>query len=347
MAQNINDNFQLNAAEPLDARKLAANTQAMFDIPWFYRYPGMQVFVVADKQWYYLDLDSAGDFTSNEFWVPLGGGTAGNYESALDGAVQMIEDVGGLNAGTPVSVLTGNPISQILDQLLFPVAGANYTQPTAALGASPAAGLIKVGNSISPSLTAVFTQNDAGAETLYELLKDGIFLTSDNPAIDVGVVSNVPDNVTYQARFTFADGPILNDSQGNPDPANQILAGTVLSSIRTYQWIYPYFWGVTVNPGAIDPATGNEILATVGNEITIDFQSTNNQYLWFAVPANEPAFTSWLVTQLNQGNIGSPSDLFGAPSVIQISSGNFANVDYDFYISNFPSAVSDPMTISQ
>jgi hypothetical protein len=75
------------------------------------------------------------------------------------------------------------------------------------------------------------------------------------------------------------------------------------------------------------------------NDIIINFNSTPQDFLWFAIPEQYPIKTRWEVDILNSGNIGGPvtlnGNLFSEPvSVI------YEDVVYNMYISNYRTTIN-------
>jgi hypothetical protein len=63
-------------------------------------------------------------------------------------------------------------------------------------------------------------------------------------------------------------------------------------------------------------------------DVSIDWTSLTAStpvFCWFAIPALGTAYdkNKWFNTIINQGNIGDPSDLFGAPATVSVSSQNY------------------------
>jgi len=268
------------------------------------------------------------------------------YQSGLDELIEMLLDVGGIPEGTSVADLNGESFSSLFDQLLFPIVNPEYESPTALLqGSDPK--LIKVATAADLILNASFDQANAGDITLFELSKDAAVISNSDSFTDTGAVLNAPGLIVYEGDYQYADGPVLDNSRGTPFPTGQILAGNIETNQVVYEWIYPWFWGVTNDIVTIDIPGGNEVLEKIAEDLAITFGSSSSEYLWFAVPSSEPSFLTWLVTLINQGSIGSPSDLFAAPVIESIASGNFSGIDYDLYVSNYPTEVVIQMIISQ
>jgi hypothetical protein len=115
--------------------------------------------------------------------------------------------------------------------------------------------------------------------------------------------------------------------------------------------ILPYFWGVdenAVTPSQFYIESGNKVVQESTGTININFNASS-QYLWFAIPEDSASKTEWLVTQLNSGDIGGPTNLFNDPTTITVSSptsGIFWEKNYKFYYSNYPTTVNTPMQLN-
>jgi hypothetical protein len=115
--------------------------------------------------------------------------------------------------------------------------------------------------------------------------------------------------------------------------------------------ILPYFWGVdenAVTPSQFYIESGNKVVQESTDTININFNASS-QYLWFAIPEDSASKTEWLVTQLNSGDIGGPTNLFNDPTTITVSSptsGIFWEKNYKFYYSNYPTTVNTPMQLN-
>jgi hypothetical protein len=75
------------------------------------------------------------------------------------------------------------------------------------------------------------------------------------------------------------------------------------------------------------------------NNITIEYNSTPQDFIWFAIPEEFPIKTKWEVSLLNSGNIGGPvtinGNLFPDPVIIE-----YNGVNYNLYISNYRTTVN-------
>ena len=84
--------------------------------------------------------------------------------------------------------------------------------------------------------------------------------------------------------------------------------------------------------------------AVANDIITINFGDKFGKYLWFAIPSKFTQKTIWEVRGVHRlkGGIGESSDLFIINGNIPISSveGDFTDLNYDFYITQYPTDTS-------
>lgn len=255
-------------------------------------------------------------------WV---GGGSGKYDWSSPSTVT----VGNLPSGTN---LTDRTFTSILEEMLV-----SSIDPSISVSVSPNNSLREFGDDVTnPTIiwTASLGAWPAGTLSKIEFFRGntgGTLIHTDNsPSPWVGsdfqdtfVVSS---NQQYTVRVT--------DSEARTDTAS-----------RTYNFTYPYFWGTvsgggkpTANQALINSWT--KVVANSNGTITINFSSASNDWLRFATPATSNTKTTWYENALNNGNIGSPSDLFGALSTVSIDSPTslWSGVNYKIYISNFQSA---------
>lgn len=269
------------------------------------------------------------------------------YDPEVEDHITSSKEVGNIPIGTPAGILRGLTFTQMWDKALFAAVPPTYLAPSLVLTGTGDK-IIEVGSVINPTLSGIFTQNDAGLLISTILKKDGVTITSDNPYTDVGLTSPIPKVFKYVQTVNYEEGEIKTDSYGNPYPEGHIQAGSINSNSVNYEFIYPYFWGKTINPNISTDniVAGNKVIQKISNSITIDFNTTSEEYFWFAVPASIPNFTHWFVTSLNQGNIGGSNDLFGPPGTVQLTTPNFTNINYKVYITNYSSELTLPIILS-
>ena len=162
--------------------------------------------------------------------------------------------------------------------------------------------------------------------------------------------------VSYQFTGSYGAGlPKLNSNgvadtrtAGNTINGPQA-SGTTSSSTVIFNGIYPFFWGVAstqLTPSQIASAivggTANKVLLPAGGTITAPYNNGSAQYLWVAHLALDTTKTKWYNTALNNGNIGAPTDLFGAAQTIAVTSPNsyWSGISFKTYVSNFTTIVN-------
>lgn len=281
------------------------------------------------------------------------------FDTLLADEIAMPESHGGYPAGTTVAQIKGQFLKKILEVILFPTVPPVYLSPLATLvGTDPGPStspprVFEVGEAYDLKLTATFQQRDGGPVLSYQLKKDGVVIANSVVYTDLSVVYYSPKELDYSGVFNYDIGPIKQDSNGNDYLPGRIQAGSISTLLVMYNWIYPYFWGITTTPEIFEvetglPANAVKVIKHSNNSIAINFNSPDeSHYLWFAVPAGSTPFTGYYVAADNLGSIGSPSDLFDAPTLIQVTTPNYSNVDYDFYVSNFGTEINQLMTLNK
>lgn len=248
------------------------------------------------------------------------------YNSSLDPGVTMPEDVGGFSSGTSVADIDGQTINDILDTLFFPP-----SVPTASLSGTGAK-TVEVGTTISPELQGTYTAGSAGPVLSLSLERNSAEVSTTNPYVDLNLTSATPASFTYQMIFNY--------------DADVLPAGTINTNTVTYDFIYPIFYGVSADASidAADIIAGTKVVSG-DTSPTVTFGSTSSEYSWIAVPASFPTFTNWFITALNQGGIG-PAETFGNPTTLPVTTVNWTGVNYELYVTNFSTAITDPITFS-
>ena len=130
------------------------------------------------------------------------------------------------------------------------------------------------------------------------------------------------------------------------------IAGTVTDD-ATISGIYPFFWGVANTTlteseigNIITQGGANKVILPASGTITIDYNATG-KFLWFAHLSTYTTKTRWYVTALNQGDIGSASDLFDAPNTTTVDSPDayWTNKQYKIYITNYATDLIVPIEL--
>lgn len=158
------------------------------------------------------------------------GGHAGQLPTGS--ALTVTQEAGGWPVGATISAT--DTVWDVIQRLLDPHVGPSYVAPVITLsGTMPLAH--EIGENITPILTPSFQQNDGGAVEAYRLYRGGA-VVFDNPTLapHTDTTFQLIANQSYQAQVDHGEGPIKNDSKGNPDPIGQIPAGTITSAAVTY-----------------------------------------------------------------------------------------------------------------
>ena len=233
-------------------------------------------------------------------------------------------------------------------------------------GAFTAMSLVKSINSLTPSLT---TYTSFTVTTLSAFGSEFGFADPNSPNISYTTPQytetlTIPAPITGQAASTVfyqftgsynagipklnSDGTTDSRTAGNTVNTPQA-AGAASSSSVTFNGIYPIFWGVAntqLNPSQIASAivggTANKILLPASGTITVPYNNVSAQYLWVAYLAVNTTKTKWFNTALNNGNIGLPTDLFGAVQTVNVNSPNsyWSGISFKTHMSNFTTIVN-------
>jgi len=151
------------------------------------------------------------------------------YNTATDDAITC-SAIGGLTA-TLASTLKTKTIVQLLDLILFPLQLPTYTVPTFSITNSVSGSYAEIGTSISPTLTALYSENDGGAATRLSLVRNGTEITGSvvaSPTI-YAVLTAITD------QFGFAN-PNTPNNQYRLVHANG--AYTILSGSNANSWTF-------------------------------------------------------------------------------------------------------------
>jgi len=253
--------------------------------------------------------------------------------------------VGGLDAG---STLTGLNSNEILEDILTP-----YQTPTFSSFSSEMSSPVEVGTVLSgvKSFNWVFTDAANVAASTMCIVEVG----SGNIATNISTTS--PQSADIGTK-TFTTCGQLEQWKGCAEDSCSAAIG---SSNHTITGLYPYFWGMCTCPGASgagrpsltasDITGGTKVVNGSSGSFAIDFNSGQDDYLWFAVPASVADKTCWHVDTFSNGAIGggvSPGcNLFPAPVVVNnVENECWSGVAYEVYVSNKQTSAPDPMTIT-
>lgn len=239
--------------------------------------------------------------------------------------------VGGIS---PNTVLANKTVKEILIQMLVV-----YQNPQFTLFSMSQASLIEVGETLSGTKTFTWsTNNNGNINTNSLLIRD----VTANTVLGSGLANDGTETLNI--------GTITNTA---PITRNWRIEGVNTNSIGfnsnnyAVNSIYPIFYSVSNTPPVANQALINSGLKQVvpsDGTLNITFGAVG-QYLWFAHPASMPTKTKWYVNALNNGNIGTISDLFNAPTTVNITTALWNGISYKIYISNNPTTTTGTMEL--
>lgn len=217
--------------------------------------------------------------------------------------------VGGLATGDTIPA--GTTLDELITMLTQKSVPASYTQPgvTCRVSSGTAAGSYEVGTSITTTLQATFTQNDAGALTTLAINKSGtgspIISGATSPqTTDAQTFTLGEETVSFTATASYADGPIKNDNLGKPSPEGQIQAGSKTSAAVSFVGKRNLFYGT--GTGAT-PEMTSEVVRGLANKklgpangTTFDINvAAGQQYVVIAYPATLRNLTKCFYVEQN------------------------------------------------
>ena len=141
---------------------------------------------------------------------------------------------------------------------------------------------------------------------------------------------NTPQTIyTWQRVYDNFDAITVNDPSG-------IIPGP---------YTPPYFWG-KLNDSSKPPKnqqlinSGEMVYGDPSLDLRITYNSTNEDFLWFAIPQTIPSKNIWWVDSLNTGNIGGSRNLFDTETIVTIRvPQTLLDINYKIYVTNYSTAV--------
>jgi len=272
---------------------------------------------------------------------PLMHGHKGNeVDITYTNAKAMPEKVGGHEVGSTFNKV---PLKTMLTNLLYP-----YQYPAmSGFGISGQSQLVEVGVNIDGDKS--FTWNRTNIENI--LPNSGTI----RETIGNTVISSLIDLLLPPKVVTMAIPNLVPISKSyrieGLNGKNQTFISNLFAILSTYP---VYYWKVN-SPGATPTrptaaqgllAAASKVVIQSNGDITLTFNSVNDDYIGFAVPAINALFTKWYITALNTGNIGgavSPGgNLFPDPDTINLTSlqSLWTAIPYRIYNSNYRTSVA-------
>lgn len=255
--------------------------------------------------------------------------------------------VGGLPAA---SVLTGKTSNCILKEILTP-----YQAPSFSSFSSGIASTVEVGCVISGNQS--FSWSFGNSSNVQPATMCVIDITDGATEIATNISTSSPQTVTI-STVTFTTCGQTQQWKGCATNTKSTDFGSSLSTVTS---ILPYYYGKCTCPGAAgdnrpvlnaaDITSGTKVLAGSAGSFSINFNSGDDDYLWFAVPASVANKTCWVIDSINNGDIGggiSPAcNLFPDNYVVNsVSTACWSGEAYEVYMSNKQTSTSASMTIS-
>lgn len=195
-------------------------------------------------------------------------------------ATQLIaaleDNVGGVSNGQTFA--QGSTLESVIRSILIQTVPPNYQSPNVQESTDTPTLSQEVGSVISPTLSYIFSQNDAGAQTGITLYKNGTSIATAMPHQDANVTLGDGSVVSYQCTAQYAQGACKNDNLGNQNCTGRITAGSVSSNTISYSGYRKYFWGVPTTP----PATSADVRGSLANSA---FNAGNGTQFTINIPA--------------------------------------------------------------
>lgn len=257
--------------------------------------------------------------------------------------------VGGLKTGDTIP--EGTTMDELIKLLTQKSVPASYTQPgvTCRVSTGTAAGSYEVGTAINTTIQGTFTQNDAGALTTIEILKNGSSIlsqatspiTSEAQTFTLG-----EETVSFTAKATYAAGPVKNDNLGQPSPDGQIKAGSKTSSAVSFTGKRNLFYGTGVGAA---PEASSEVVRGLANKKLGPTNGTSfninvavgQQYVIIAYPATLRDLTKCFYVEQNTDLAAN----FEKSNISVQGANGAAGADYKVYVYEMAIPAAAGMTL--
>ena len=259
--------------------------------------------------------------------------------------------VGGLATGDTIPA--GTTLDELITMLTQKSVPATYTQPgvTCRVSSGTAAGSYEVGTSITTTLQATFTQNDAGALTTLAINKSGagepIISGATSPqTTDPQTFTLGEETVSFTATASYAAGPIKNDNLGKPSPEGQIQAGSKTSAAVSFVGKRNLFYGT--GTGATPEMTSELVRGlankklgpTNGTSFNINV-AAGQQYVVIAYPATLRNLTKCFYVEQNTDLV----ENFALQTKSVQGANGAAGADYKVYVYSMAIPAAAGMTL--
>ena len=259
--------------------------------------------------------------------------------------------IGGLTTGDTIPA--GTTLDELITMLTQKSVPATYTQPgvTCRVSSGTAAGSYEVGTSITTTLQATFTQNDAGALTTLTINKSGesspIISGATSPqTTDAQTFTLGEETVSFTATASYAAGAIKNDNLGKPSPEGQIQAGSKTSAAVNFVGKRNLFYGT--GTGAT-PEMSSELVRGLANKKLGPTNGTSfninvaagQQYVVIAYPATLRNLTKCFYVEQNTDLV----ENFALQTKSVQGANGAAGADYKVYVYSMAIPAAAGMTL--
>jgi hypothetical protein len=276
--------------------------------------------------------------------------------------------VGGLVAGT---TLTGKTLSWILQGILVPTMNPVVTAPAITFTITPTTSTYEVGTSVNVTGSLTFNRGcispqycgsccfRSGLPTTHRYQDfNGSICCCTTTALSSSYsmparVITAGNNTAY-GSVCYSVGPTPAYNSSGATFCTALPIGITAPSSQVLYGIYPYYYGKVASggcPAGVNrPAatcaliiSGTKIVSGSTGTLCINFNSTADDYIWFAAPNASTTKTKWYGDALNSGCIGGSvsvgGNLFPTPvTVCPVTTVCWSGQCYRLYISNYQTA---------
>lgn len=203
-----------------------------------------------------------------------------------------VNGVNGLGIEDGKEIPAGKSLDEIIRMLVQKAIPATYTKPTVTLSASKA-GTYEVGELITDTFTANFTQNDSqGLTKLAIIAPSGELVSSANSSVSSNPqeIRIIEGTSSYRAVADYQASITKNNNLGEESTENAFEAGQITAK-KDYIGGWKTFYGAgsgelpQANTNTVRALEGTKLNAANGNSFSISL-GIGDQWAVFAYPSN-------------------------------------------------------------
>lgn len=306
-------------------------------------------------------------YLNNKISLQPVSGVTGN---AYSGMSPTTCTVGGLISGSSISNCS---FTSILQSVLVPPLNPIITSPSSSFSIYPANTEYEVGTCVciagyttfdrgcvNPVYSCTTSDKRSGNALcyLYSVWGNNCTVVNSstcNPVVFTPYSIVEGANNILSSTVCYASGNTIFNSQ-NGIYVSGLTSGTTPTSVINITGIYPFIYGKfssgcvaaglnRPSPTAALISNGTSVVTDSSSTICVNFNSTSDDYIWFATPASSPDKICWYVDSANNGSIGGSVSVGGNlfPSGVIVSSvcnptsscGCWSGQTYKIYVSNY------------